>query len=166
MFRCWYQPQIVIVGKKSHQHWWCFAKFLNFAIFWQILAYITIAIWAVEKHILMTHWFPLGSGYCGNPNKGLTIIVDHCLYAGVGACRLQVYWGRSAEVSCPSTMPSTWTRRGRLRKFDDVGGEGPPAPAGKITGKEVVRSEGTIFSSAVEAGQPPSPKIGSGKSSE
>ena len=101
-----------------------------------------------------------------NSNKGSTIIVDHCLYAGVGACRLQVYWGRSAEVSCPSTMPSTWTRRGRLRKFDDVGGEGPPAPAGKITGKEVVRSEGTIFSSAVEAGQPPSPKIGSGKSSE
>ena len=69
-------------------------------------------------------------------------------------------------VSCPSTMPGTWTRRGRLRKPEAAGGEGPPAPAGKITGKEV-RSEGMSFSSAVEEGQPPpSPKIGSGKSSE
>ena len=69
-------------------------------------------------------------------------------------------------MSCPSTMPGTWTRRGRLRKLEAAGGEGPPDPAGKITGKEVVRSEGTIFSSEVEGGQPSSPKIGSGKSSE
>ena len=69
-------------------------------------------------------------------------------------------------MSCPSTMPGTWTRRGRLRKLEAAdGGEGPPDPAGKITGKEV-QSEGMSFSSAVEVGQPPSPKIGSGKSSE